>query len=264
MIARAAPQAAVVARKLGRKAALAIVAGTDVQSRRFVQIKQRLLSHLQIQINPYWLDVASETTEALALIDSLNGRDDVDGIFLQFPLPEAIDAQVVADAVHPDKDIDCSGAVAEAQFEQGVTRYTPAAPASACQLLEDALGSVAGRHVVIYGREDAFARALRILLQRDGAAVSLIPTEADEVDVRDADALVVSQATPPAEALRATGRLAVILDAGYYLPPRSPWLAGTAVSQSCILLKQYGNVGPLTVANLACATVRAAELSVKR
>lgn len=264
IIARVAPRAAMLAKDLGRKATLAIVAGSDVQSQRFVQIKQHLLAHVPIQLEPFWLDPHSGTAEALALIGELNQRDDVDGIFLQFPLPEAIDPQAVADAVDPEKDIDCSGAIAEEQFEQGSTPFIPVAPAAACQLLEDALGSTANRHVLILGSEDGFARALRLLLQRNNALVRIVSPDETRFEVEDVEALVFSEAQPPAELLSAANRLAVILDAGYYLPPRpAGWLAPAAEDRSCILLKQYGNVGPLTVANLARAAVRAATRRVR-
>ena len=45
-------------------------------------------------------------TGLLALIDQLNGDDTVDGILVQLPLLEQIDAQAVIDAIDPAKDVD--------------------------------------------------------------------------------------------------------------------------------------------------------------
>jgi hypothetical protein len=74
------------------------------------------------------------------------------------------------------------------------------------------------------------------------------------------DALVVSDAPPAREILEAFERIAVLLDAGYYLPPReSDWLPARVRSHIGIYLVQYGNVGPLTVAHLAEATITAAS-----
>jgi methylenetetrahydrofolate dehydrogenase (NADP+)/methenyltetrahydrofolate cyclohydrolase len=258
IIARVAREAAVVERKLGRKASLAIVAGADVQSRRFVQIKQQLLSGVPIQLAPSWLEPECGTAEALGLIGELNARDDVDGIFLQFPLPHEIAVQMIADALQSEKDIDCSGSGAEAQFERGDSPFTPVAPAAACQLLEDTLGSLAERRVMIWGTEAAFSRALAILLRRKGATIHAQGPGNGE-GLRGVAALVVTEELPPSDVWREADDVAVILDAGYYLPPRpSTWLASWPADRSCILLKQYGNVGPLTVANLATAAVRAA------
>ena len=46
------------------------------------------------------------TEELLALIDSLNHRDEIDGILVQLPLPAHVDSKEVLLAVDPAKDVD--------------------------------------------------------------------------------------------------------------------------------------------------------------
>src|SRR3954470_16339047 len=46
------------------------------------------------------------TEEMLALIATLNAREDVDGILVQLPLPKQVDAKVLLDAIDPAKDVD--------------------------------------------------------------------------------------------------------------------------------------------------------------
>ncbi len=255
IIAHLGPHAAAVASRLGRKPALAIIAGADEQSRRFVQIKQRLLGGMEIEIQPVWLEADADTAQTLEVIQQLNQREDLEAIFLQFPLPDAIDPNRVSNAIDPDKDIDCSSAVAEARFVEGTTMFVPVAPQAACMLLRETLGDLSGRKIAIYGDDDAFGRALRVLLSREHANV--VATFAG------ADALVVTEQLPPPHMLAFAGQLLVILDAGYYLPPRTgEWLPPEIADHTRVLLKQYGNVGPLTVANLARATVRAASRRV--
>jgi methylenetetrahydrofolate dehydrogenase (NADP+) / methenyltetrahydrofolate cyclohydrolase len=255
IIAHLGPHAAAVASRLGRKPALAIVAGADEQSRRFVQIKQRLLGGMEIEIRPVWLEADADTAQTLEIIERLNPRNDLEAIFLQFPLPEAIDASRVSNAIEADKDIDCSSAVAEARFMEGTTEFVPVAPQAACMLLRETLGELPGRAIVVYGDDDPFVRGLRILLRRESAHV--------DGTIGDAEALVVSEPLPPADMLSNASALSVVLDAGYYLPPRTTeWLPPGIADRTGVLLKQYGNVGPLTVANLARATVRAASRRV--
>ena len=83
---------------------------------------------------------------------------------------------------------------------------------------------------------------------------------ASNVVLAGADALVVTEALPSAEMLEALGRLPVLLDAGYYLPPRpADWIPANVRARIGVQLTQYGNVGPLTVAHLAIETLRAAR-----
>src|SRR6195952_3282998 len=46
------------------------------------------------------------TEEMLALIASLNAREDIDGILIQLPLPPQVNAKMLLEAVSPDKDVD--------------------------------------------------------------------------------------------------------------------------------------------------------------
>ena len=255
IIANVAPQAAAVASRLGRKPALAIVAGADAQSRRFVQIKQQLLGDMDLEIQPVWLEAGTDTIRTLRIIEQLNQRDDLEAIFLQFPLPAAIDTDRVSNAIEPDKDVDCSSAVAEDRFMEGTTMFVPVAPQAACMLLRETLGELTRRTIVVYGDADPFSRALRILLRREGADV--------DGEIGNAEGLVFAEQVPPRDLLATGSVLSVILDAGYYLPPRIvEWLPPEIADRTGVLLKQYGNVGPLTVANLARATVRAASRRV--
>lgn len=261
LIARVMPRAAVVESKLARKASLAIVAGTDPASRRFVQIKERLLADVALSIQPVWLADDAVTAQALRAVTTLNAREDVDAIFLQFPLPPQIDGQAVADALVPHKDVDCSGSVAEAAFVAGRTAFKPVAPQAACTLLQDALGFVSGKRILLCGDEDAFTRATRALLERRAAGVQVATPDSPDLraDLRLADALVICAALPPADVFTEIEWLPVLLDAGYYLPARpATWLPASSSEHVGIVLNQYGNVGPLTVAHLARATVRAA------
>ena len=261
VIARVTPRAVAIERELGRKVTLAIVAGADPASRRFVQIKERLLADVALSIQPVWLPDHAVTADALDAVTTLNARDDVDAIFLQFPLPPRIDGQAVADALAPHKDIDCSGRTAEAAFMEGRTPFAPVAPQAICTLLQDTLGPVSGRTILLCGDDDVFTRATRTLLERSEAVVPVTAPDSPDLraHLRQADALVICAALPPADAFEEIEGLPVILDAGYYLPARpAAWLPASASERVGILLSQYGNVGPLTVAHLARASLRAA------
>ncbi len=253
LIAELGERAATLERRHGRPACLAILSGADEASQRFVALKQAALAELPLDIEVIWLEEMADTAQAMAFIDTLNQRDDVDAIFLQFPLPARIDAEAAANRIRLNKDVDCSSAEGEARFLAGSGPYVPVAPRAALHLLQDALSDLAGKRIVLAGPDDPFMRALRALLQRAGVHV--------QSELRDvADALVVGEVLPKAGQLRQVVRLRVVLDAAYYLPPRSKeWLIELD-GKVDLLLGQHGNVGPLTVAYLADATLQAAEL----
>jgi methylenetetrahydrofolate dehydrogenase (NADP+)/methenyltetrahydrofolate cyclohydrolase len=256
-----APQAMVVRRKLGRVPTLAIVAADDDASRRFVQIKRDMLCLLPLRIEVVWLGQMASTDATLRCVSRLNLRADVDAIFIQFPLPDFVDAPAVANAILEHKDIDCSSAAAECDFLAGTSLLEPVAPRAAFDLLRDELNSIAGWHVVITGEDDPFTRALGAMLRNAEALVTRVSAAAPEPSLKDADALVITDTLPDERLWDPIDWLPVLLDAGYYLQPRPPdWIPAGAHTRIGTHLTQYGNVGPLTVAHLASATIRAASM----
>lgn len=49
---------------------------------------------------------ASISEELFDLINKLNNDDNVDGLFVQLPLPEYTDERKICNAISPDKDVD--------------------------------------------------------------------------------------------------------------------------------------------------------------
>ena len=246
MIVRAKPHADLIKKKRGRPATLAILAGGDEASRRFVQIKRDMLGALDLHIEAIWLDDEASTDDVVEKVNQLNSSEDVDAIFLQFPLPPRIDAQVAANALVVHKDIDCSSEVGEARFLEGTSQFAPVAPVSAIDLLRAELGDLSGKDVAVFG-DDAFARAVKALASRAGARLRDVNGKLD--------ALVIGDAIPDTESLERIESASVLLYGGYYLRPRRAQLAplDTKVRTH---LTQYGNVGPLTVAHIADAVLK--------
>src|SRR5687768_17656282 len=98
-----APCAVQITQEIGRKPVLAILAGDDPAGRKFVQIKRDALAGVDLDIRVSWLSASAGTREALEVIAGLNAAPDIDGIFLQFPLPPGIDAHAASNAIALDK-----------------------------------------------------------------------------------------------------------------------------------------------------------------
>ena len=54
----------------------------------------------------YDLPETTSETELLQLIDQLNADETIDGILVQFPLPEQINSTSVIERISPEKDVD--------------------------------------------------------------------------------------------------------------------------------------------------------------
>ena len=100
------------------------------------------------------LDGRTTTEELLSLIEQLNSDPEVSGILVQLPLPAGVDAQVVLDAVHPDKDVDAFHPCNVGLISQGRPRFLPCTPHGVVQVLMRYGLKTSGLNAVIVGRSD--------------------------------------------------------------------------------------------------------------
>src|SRR5471032_3648388 len=83
-----------------------ILVGSDPASQVYVSHKRKDCEEVGFISKAY--DLPEDTTQqALTdLIDSLNDDPGIDGILLQLPLPEHLDASKLLERIRPDKDVD--------------------------------------------------------------------------------------------------------------------------------------------------------------
>lgn len=92
----------------GRRApALAVIlVGADPASAIYVRNKRLACEKVGIRSIAYDLPATATQNELLALIETLNNDDEVDGILVQSPLPAQIHGELVIERIHPEKDVD--------------------------------------------------------------------------------------------------------------------------------------------------------------
>ena len=94
--------------RMERKPGLAVVlVGDDPASRVYVNGKKKDCGECGIYSEEYAIPAETTQQELLELVDTLNGREDIDGILVQLPLPKHLNEKEVLLAIRPDKDVDC-------------------------------------------------------------------------------------------------------------------------------------------------------------
>src|SRR3954454_11348234 len=91
----------------GRPPGLAVVlVGDNSASQVYVRSKTKTAGELGIYHETITPPATISTEELLGIVRELNGREDIDGILVQLPLPAQIDSQTILLAVAPQKDVD--------------------------------------------------------------------------------------------------------------------------------------------------------------
>jgi methylenetetrahydrofolate dehydrogenase (NADP+)/methenyltetrahydrofolate cyclohydrolase len=267
----------------------AVRVGDDPASAVYVRNKIKACEEIGIRSEHHALPATIAQSELLALVATLNTREDVDGILVQLPLPSQIAEKAIVEAVDPAKDVDGFHPENVGKLAMGEPVFVPCTPAGIIELLERNQIEIRGANACVVGRSQIVGRPMaQLLLQRDATVTICHSRTRDLAAVtRQADILVVAigrtglirgshikpgavvidvgmnKVTEPDEVQRLFGdqaakRLEVVAKRGYTLvgdvnPAEADEVAGMRTPVP-------GGVGLLTIAMLLKNTLKAAKL----
>lgn len=144
----------------------AILAGDNAASVQYVRNKRRLAEELGFKTAILTLPTAEATTERLLEeIERFNRDPHITGILLQLPLPPAVDAFRLFDAIAPAKDVDAVGASSISGFYRGEWgRFIPCTPRGVLTLLNFYKVPVEGMKATVIGRSDIAGKPMALIL----------------------------------------------------------------------------------------------------
>ncbi|MFT6916685.1 MAG: methylenetetrahydrofolate dehydrogenase (NADP+)/methenyltetrahydrofolate cyclohydrolase [Motiliproteus sp.] len=270
--AEVAVRAESFAQERGRQPGLAVVqVGSDPASEVYVRTKIRQAAETGIASFQHLLEVAATETELLALIESLNHDNRVDGILVQLPLPETINTRTVIEAIDPTKDVDGFTPYNVGNLSAGQQTLVPCTPLGCLLLLQDRLGDLSGLKAVIVGRSNIVGKPMASLLLNANCTVTTVHSQTRDLagECRQADILVVAVGRPCMIGADYIKRGAVVLDVGINRVEDASGktlLVGDvdyegASGVAGALTPVPGGIGPMTVACLMHNTLEAAEQS---
>lgn len=256
---------------LSRRPGLAVVlVGADPASQVYVRRKGEVaeaLGYLHRQI-----DLPADTTRQglLATIADLNHDPAIDGILVQFPLPNRADELAVLQAIAPEKDVDGFTAQSVGWLAQGRPNLVACTPKGVMRLLAAEGVDPAGRHAVVIGRSNIVGRPMVMLLEQANATVTVCHSRTPDLAafVRQGEIVVAAVGRP--ELVRGDWIRpgAVVIDVGMNrLAPTEPGGKGRLVGDVCyaeaaevasVITPVPGGVGPMTIAMLMENTLSAA------
>lgn len=172
--------------------------GEDPASEVYVRSKEKKAADLGF--NGVQIHLAANITqeELLAKINALNEDDQVDGILLQLPLPDHLDAKVLLDTIDPAKDVDGFHPVNVGRLLQGRPCLVACTPAGVIHMIEASGIPVKGAHAVVVGRSDIVGKPVAALLLHRHATVTIAHSRTRDLPgiVRQADIVVAAVGKP--------------------------------------------------------------------
>ena len=206
-------------KKRGHNGSLAVIqVGNDPASSIYVKNKKKACEYCGIRSLSYELPADTTEGKLLELIEELNGRDDVNGILVQLPLPAGIDEDKVLDAISPLKDVDGFHPVNVGKLSIGKKGYVSCTPAGVIQLLKRSGIEISGKECVVVGRSNIVGKPMAMLLLRENGTVTVTHSRTADLKsvTKRADILVVAIGKPKFIDASYVKEGAVVIDVGIH------------------------------------------------
>ena len=184
---------------LPRRPGLAVVlVGNNPASEIYVRNKIRACMDLGIYSDSITPPDTISTAELLAIVEKLNGRDDIDGILVQLPLPAQVDSKRILLAVSPEKDVDGFHPYNVGSLVAGLPGPRACTPAGIIELLKRSGIAIAGKRAVVVGRSDIVGKPAAMLLLHENATVTICHSKTPHLPAvcREGDILVAALGRP--------------------------------------------------------------------
>lgn len=245
-----------------------VLVGADPASATYVRMKRNACA--ECGINSLAHEPPGDISEAdlLALVHELNARSDAHGILVQLPLPAHIRADVIIDAIRPDKDVDGLHPTNQARLFMGRDGLRPCTPLGVMRLIDDTGVALKGARAVVVGRSNLVGKPVAFLLLERHATVTICHSRTRSLadEVAGADVLIAAigrEATIRGEWIRPGS---VVIDVGTNRSKEGKLVGdvefNVAKERAGYITPVPGGVGPMTVAMLMQNTLHATRMQV--
>lgn len=248
-------------------ACLAVIqVGDDPASTVYVGNKKKACEYIGIRSLSYELPEGTKEEELLELIGELNGREDVDGILVQLPLPAHMDEDKVIKTIAPEKDVDGFHPQSVGALSIGQPGFVSCTPAGIIQLLKRSGVEIEGKECVIVGRSNIVGKPMALLMLRENATVTICHSRTKDLKevTKRADILIVAIGKPKFITKDYVKEGAVVIDVGIHRGSDNK-LCGDVDFEgvepvASAITPVPGGVGPMTIAMLMNNCVEAKGL----
>lgn len=245
-------------KNLKEKPTLAVILANDNQaSKVYVGSKEKKSIELGFHSLVYRYDRKITQGRLIELIHNLNSDNKVNGILVQLPLYDHLNAQELIEIINPRKDVDGFHPVNVGKLNCGLKPYAICCtPLGIMKLLDEYKIDVAGKNAVVIGRSNIVGKPCATLLTQRNATVTLAHSKTKDLKLitKNSDIIISATGKPKLVTADMVKKGAVIIDVGITRQDDGH-LAGDVDFENVKNIASYitpvpGGVGPMTIACL--------------
>jgi len=250
--------------KLNRKPGLAVIlVGDDPASAVYVRNKDNACKEVGFYSEKINKPESITQAELLAEVSRLNSDDKIDGILVQLPLPNHLDANQVIEAINPNKDVDGFHSENIGKLMQNKAYLRPCTPKGVMTMLATTGIDLVGKNCVVVGASNIVGRPMAMELLNAHATVTICNSKTQDLSgkIKQADVVVAAVGIPKLIQGDWIKEGAVIIDVGINRLDDGSLVGDVdfdAAQQKAEWITPVpGGVGPMTIATLLENTLTA-------
>ncbi|MEI6893347.1 MAG: bifunctional methylenetetrahydrofolate dehydrogenase/methenyltetrahydrofolate cyclohydrolase FolD [Colwellia sp.] len=246
-----------------------ILVGTDPASQVYVGSKRKACKEVGFISRSYDLPNTTSEQELLTLVSELNNDNEIDGILVQLPLPEGLNANLIIEHINPLKDVDGFHPSNVGKLALRQPGLRPCTPKGIMTLIKSTGVELKGLDALVIGASNIVGRPMSLELLLAGCTVTTTHrfTKDLESKVKCADLIVVAVGKAgfiPGDWIKEG---AIVLDVGINRLDNGKLVGDVnftlAKEKASYITPVPGGVGPMTVASLIENTLLACEQAVQ-
>ncbi len=255
----------------GRAPGLAVImVGDNPASAAYVRNKERACDRVGITSFGKHLPKEATYDKIAQEIQALNQNPQVDGILVQLPLPDHLDATALLNLIDPDKDVDGLHPINLGRLVRGEPGLRSCTPAGIMRLLAEYNVALTGKSAVVLGRSILVGKPMGLMLLAANTTPTMAHSKSQNLSelTRSADILVAAVGIPNFVTKDMVKPGATVIDVGINrvdnpdsTPDSKPYKLVGDVDFEAVkpiagaLTPVPGGIGPMTVAMLLENTV---------
>ena len=247
-----------------------VLVGNNPASQIYIRNKGKATKAAGMNSFEHRFDASLSEGDLLKLIDQLNKDQKVNGILVQLPLPDHINAAKVISAISPDKDVDGFHVINAGLLATGGDGLVPCTPLGCLLMLKKYAGQLSGKKALVVGRSNIVGKPMAQLLLKESCTVTIGHSKTRDLKKECLRADIIVAAVGVAHLVK--GDMikagAVIIDVGQNVIPAPEKGEGktrlvgdvdfeAALGVASAITPVPGGVGPMTIACLLKNTLTA-------
>ena len=207
--------------KFGDVPGLAVIqVGNVAASSVYVKAKTKNAQEVGIEVIDHHLEESISEEELLKLINTLNNKNNVNGILVQLPLPKHMNEQTILDSIHPDKDADGFHPVNVGKLSIAAHNdenlLIPCTPYGCLIMLKGLNIDLVGKNAVVIGRSNIVGKPMAQLLIKESCTVTIAHSKTKDLPglCKNADIIIAAVGRPKMVKGEWVKEGAIVIDVG--------------------------------------------------